>query len=133
MNAQARKVFAELGLDEGCLLSDLGTAHISDANMTILCENMMSIEYEFVQILVSHPDLKESHVDILIHYPRAALMLELGTACKVIKPRHIETLLTLAGDTKWGYAGSRTYISDLFLRHPVCTEAMKVKYHLTRG
>lgn len=116
----------------GCDWNDSLAEYIADrikkqkftySQLATLCENVDSIRGSFVNALVTRPELDSDHIDLFIRHGGDFDLNRLLVHCQKLTPAH----LTACVDT------GRYIDMVLVFQHPLCTDAMKVAYHLKLG
>lgn len=93
------------------------------SQLTTLCENIRQIRGSFVNVLVTRPELTPEHIDLFIRYGGEFDLEKLLVNCQTLTSEHIDACMN-----------DHTHlIRVLAYAHPMCTDAMKVAYHLKWG
>lgn len=95
----------------------------TDAQIAILCENISDLEGMFVEKLVARKELTQTNIDMILRCGLEYDMLILIAWCDKLERRHIEFFM--------GHASGQ--IREAARNHQLCTDEMKVAYHLKWG
>lgn len=133
MTDQIEKFYALREVVEN--LTHIHDMTFTDDQMRLLCTYIDFLGRGCSKPLMSHPQMTEQYLDLVFARPSNAVadILDIINESPCVQPRHIEQAIDFIArkrrDRTWVFD---QLVTDVF-HHPLCSESMRVKYHLLRG
>lgn len=108
----------------------------TDDQMRLLCVNIRRLLRSRSKSLLKHPQMTPEYLDLMLTQLDFVVdtdALDIIKESTCIQPRHIERVVEYIGKFADRQSLSFDELVTCTFNHPLCTEAMKVKYHLMRG
>lgn len=101
----------------------------------LMCMGIADLPLYRSRLLLTHAKIPPEYVDLMFEAPSLDDVRDILTFCPIVRPRHLD----MAAEYLTGKRASFSALQiddvweEVLLEHPLCTDAMKVKYNLLRS
>lgn len=133
MNEQEKEIFYAL-LEKYDSEDGFDCSSLAREDMRVLCKGIAHLPSRYSRPLMSIPQMLPEYVDLMFeNHPTVYDVMDIINLCECVQPRHIEKAAAFLLNVTDFWSHYYDHVWNKLLSHPLCTDAVRVKYNLLRG